>query len=69
MRSLFATLIVVSFAYATSTPARAVPPTVTPSPGYDARLAEQRRAMQAAPPVIIKQKQWRPSARRPRHKH
>lgn len=25
-------------------PAFAVPPTVTPSPGYDARLAEQRRA-------------------------
>lgn len=25
------------------TPARAVPPTVTPSPGYDARLQESRR--------------------------
>jgi hypothetical protein len=25
------------------TPARAVPPTVTPSPGYDARLQEQRK--------------------------
>jgi hypothetical protein len=25
-------------------PARAAPPTVTPSPGYDARLQEQRRA-------------------------
>jgi len=25
-------------------PARAVPPTVTPSPGYDARLQEQRAA-------------------------
>ena len=25
-------------------PARAVPPTVTPSPGYDARLQEQRSA-------------------------
>jgi hypothetical protein len=28
-------------------PARAAPPTVTPSPGYDARLQEQR----AAPPI------------------
>ncbi len=25
-------------------PARAAPPTVTPSPGYDARLQEQRKA-------------------------
>ena len=32
-------------------PAYAVPPTATPSPGYDARLQEQRAAqrMQAAP--------------------
>lgn len=28
-------------------PAFAIPPTVTPSPGYDARLAEQRRAAEA----------------------
>ena len=28
-------------------PARAAPPTVTPSPGYDARLQEQRAASQA----------------------
>ncbi|GKQ56118.1 hypothetical protein [Bradyrhizobium sp. Ce-3] len=26
-------------------PVRAAPPTVTPSPGYDARLQEQRAAM------------------------
>ena len=34
-----------------SIPAYAVPPTATPSPGYDARLQEQRAAqrMQAAP--------------------
>jgi hypothetical protein len=32
-------------------PARAAPPTVTPSPGYDARLQEQHAA-QAAGPVI-----------------
>jgi hypothetical protein len=29
-------------------PAAAAPPTVVPSPGYDARLQEQRAAMQAA---------------------
>jgi hypothetical protein len=29
-------------------PAHAVPPTVTPSPGYDARLQEQRNAARAA---------------------
>jgi hypothetical protein len=29
---------------ASLTPARAAPPTVTPSPGYDARLQEQRAA-------------------------
>ena len=36
-------------------PAHAVPPTVTPSPGYDARLQEQRaasaRAYQPVAPV------------------
>jgi hypothetical protein len=37
--------------WGTSIPAYAVPPTATPSPGYDARLQEQRAAqrMQAAP--------------------
>jgi len=32
-----------------SAPAAAAPPTVTPSPGYDARLSEQRAARAAAP--------------------
>ena len=40
-------------------PARAVPPTVTPSPGYDARLQEQR----AAPTIY----QPAPRAFHPRH--
>jgi hypothetical protein len=31
------------------TVARAAPPTVTPSPGYDARLQEQRKAMSISP--------------------
>jgi hypothetical protein len=30
-------------------PARAAPPTVTPSPGYDARLQQQRAALTATP--------------------
>jgi hypothetical protein len=30
-------------------PAHAAPPTVTPSPGYDARLQQQRAALTAAP--------------------
>jgi hypothetical protein len=33
-------------------PARAVPPTVTPSPGYDARLQEQRAAHSYYEPVV-----------------
>lgn len=39
-----------------STPALAAPPTVTPSPGYDARLQEQRSAtstvQQPVAPVV-----------------
>jgi len=33
-------------------PARAAPPTVTPSPGYDARLQEQRAAQTFHEPVV-----------------
>jgi hypothetical protein len=33
-------------------PANAVPPTVTPSPGYDARLQEQRRAQALQEPIV-----------------
>jgi hypothetical protein len=36
------------------TPAKAVPPTVTPSPGYDARLQEQRAASRAAAVPVVK---------------
>jgi len=35
-------------------PAHAVPPTVTPSPGYDARLQEQRAASRASAVPIVK---------------
>jgi hypothetical protein len=33
-------------------PAHAAPPTVTPSPGYDARLQEQRSAASAVPQPV-----------------
>ena len=36
------------------TPAHAVPPTATPSPGYDARLQEQRAASRAAVAPVVK---------------
>ncbi|WP_426437857.1 hypothetical protein [Bradyrhizobium genosp. P] len=43
--------------------ARAAPPTVTPSPGYDARLQEQRAAPASSEPAA-------PAAKRiaPRHR-
>ena len=40
--ALAATIVIAASAFATS--AHAVPPTVTPSPGYDARLRESRSA-------------------------
>jgi hypothetical protein len=43
--AILAAAAVLSFGGGTLfTPAVAAPPTVTPSPGYDARLAEQRAA-------------------------
>jgi hypothetical protein len=36
------------------TPAHAVPPTATPTPGYDARLQEQRAASRAADAPVVK---------------
>ena len=39
---------------ASMTPAQAVPPTATPSPGYDARLQEQRAASRAAVAPVVK---------------
>ncbi|XIA65417.1 hypothetical protein ACFIOY_03505 [Bradyrhizobium sp. TZ2] len=46
-------------------PAHAAPPTVTPSPGYDARLQEQRAASRAAALPIVKPA----PARRGKKKH
>ncbi len=39
--------------FAVLRPALAAPPTVTPSPGYDARLQEQRKAMSASSPAFV----------------
>jgi hypothetical protein len=39
---VLAILVVVTLPGAWTTPANAAPPTVVPSPGYDARLQEQR---------------------------
>jgi hypothetical protein len=47
MKRFFASLavaVLVLIGWASLLPARAAPPTVTPSPGYDARLQEQRAA-------------------------
>jgi hypothetical protein len=41
---------------------RAVPPTVTPSPGYDARLQESRKANSGASPTVVQ-----PTPPAPRH--
>jgi hypothetical protein len=40
--------------WASLTPAHAVPPTATPSPGYEARLQEQRAASRAAVAPVVK---------------
>lgn len=40
--------------WASLIPAQAVPPTVTPSPGYDARLQEQREAQRVHADPIAK---------------
>jgi len=45
-------IVAVAGGWALTVPASAAPPTVTPSPGYDARLQEQRAArIYDAPPV------------------
>lgn len=53
-RTCLALIAAVLAGSAALTPARAVPPTVTPSPGYDARLQEQRAASRAADAPVTK---------------
>jgi hypothetical protein len=51
--SAFAVMLVAGVV-ACARPAEAAPPTVTPSPGYDARLQEQRKAMSSSSPVVVR---------------
>jgi hypothetical protein len=53
-RTGLALMAVVLAGSASLTPAQAVPPTATPSPGYDARLQEQRAASRAAVAPVVK---------------
>jgi hypothetical protein len=54
-RTGLATLAIAVLAgLASLAPAHAAPPTATPSPGYDARLQEQRAASRAAVAPVVK---------------
>ena len=48
-------------------PTQAAPPTVTPSPGYDARLQEQRRASTTYSGPIVKPVTPRRGKKTPAH--
>jgi hypothetical protein len=54
MKRTYLVLIAFTLAGAASSPARAVPPTATPSPGYEARLQEQRAASRAIATPTVK---------------
>jgi hypothetical protein len=59
-RTGFSPLAIATFVGLVSlTPAQAVPPTATPSPGYDARLQEQRAASRAADAPVVKPRRVR----------
>jgi len=66
MRRIHVSIAVAALAgVALTVPVNAAPPTVTPSPGYDARLQEQRAARTYdAPPVY---EPVVPTPRPPRH--
>jgi len=67
MRQIYAALVATAALASGTSMAHAAPPTVTPSPGYDARLQESRAApsvVEPAAPVT------RPASRRhARRKH
>jgi hypothetical protein len=56
MKRFYASLAIVAVTtfggWASPMPANAAPPTVTPSPGYDARLQEQRMERTTYEPVL-----------------
>ena len=64
-RTDLATLAIAVLAgWASLASAHAVPPTATPSPGYDARLQEQRAAQRAVvAPVVKPRRVKKPRAR------
>ena len=53
-RTGLALMAIILAGSASLTPAQAVPPTATPSPGYDARLQEQRAAQRAVAAPVVK---------------
>jgi len=67
MKRIYASLAVAAgvalAGWASTAPAKAAPPTVTPSPGYDARLQEQRAA-----PIIYEPAAVAPKRLSRRHK-
>jgi hypothetical protein len=56
MKRFYAALVMAAVAalggFTSAGPAHAAPPTVVPSPGYDARLQEQRNARVVHEPVV-----------------
>ena len=52
-RGLVVAVVAALGGWAAMAPASAAPPTVTPSPGYDARLQEQRAAAAINEPAVL----------------
>jgi hypothetical protein len=66
MKPIRAAALAIAFlGVASVIPAHAVPPTATPSPGYDARLQEQRAASRVYTPVAPATKPPRRTKRPP----
>ena len=69
-RGLVVAVVAALGGWAAMAPASAAPPTVTPSPGYDARLQEQRAAPVIAEPAApVSGPAIRRRARRHHHAH
>ena len=62
LKSVFAAVLVISAGALTV--ARAAPPTVQPSPGYDRALAESRKARMETPVIVPPPPPVRPTQRR-----
>jgi hypothetical protein len=56
MKRFYASLAVVALGWISMVPSHAAPPTVTPSPGYDARLQEQRAAPAVRPKPVSRRR-------------